>query len=99
PVMVALAVPGVPVSRLAGIDSVPFSLSLFGKVIVKGALTLPDGSGVRLTVAVNGRLLPMPVRPAVPVAVMVVPSVPVAFTVKVVFTVAACAAMPRNILL
>ena len=39
----------------------------------------------------------MPLKLAVPVAVMVAPSVPVAETLKVVFTVAACSPMHSNI--
>jgi hypothetical protein len=96
-VMVAFAVPAPPVKTAAGIESVPVSVLPPLRVIVKPALKLPDESTlVKVAVAINAPL-PILLRFAVPAAVMVVPAItPVAFTDKVVLTVAACDAAQSN---
>src|SRR5258708_2570305 len=86
--MVADPVPE-PDRTLAGIFSVPVILSPVVKVIVNGALKFPEEAGDRETVALNVPL-PILVRVAVPFAVILTPKVPVACTLSVVFTVAAC---------
>jgi hypothetical protein len=95
--MVAFAVPAPPVKTAAGIESVPVSVLPPLRVIVKPALKLPDESTlVKVAVAINAPL-PILLRFAVPAAVMVVPAItPVAFTDKVVLTVAACDAAQSN---
>src|SRR5258707_11135150 len=89
PLMVADPVPE-PLRTFAGIFSVPLILSPVVNVIVNGALKFPDGSGDKETVPLNVPL-PILVRVAGPLAVIPEPpTVPVACTVRLVFTVAAC---------
>ena len=58
--------------------------------MVNVALKFPEASGVKGTLPLK-EPLPIPLKLAVPVAVMLAPILPVAFTVRVVLTVAASA--------